>query len=127
MKERLNLNSVVWALIFAVGFAGGTFVLSRYTLAAPVAALVIAINALLFGVYTVKLIRSLRSLDEVQIRIQLEAVSIAFLLSLLLVMVLGMAGLVASFGLGTVSYLYVFPVLFFFYLIGLAVSRRKYR
>jgi hypothetical protein len=127
MKEKVNLNSVLWALIFSVSFTVSVFILSKYTLAVSVALLIIILNSLLFGVYTIKLIKSISHLDEVQIRIQLEAVSVAFVLSLLLVMVLGLVGLVQDLGLDSINFLYIFPALFFFYLIGLFISKRKYR
>ena len=41
--------------------------------------------------------------------------------------VLGMLGLVKNLGLDNVSYLYIFPFLFFFYFIGLFISKRKYK
>ncbi len=127
MKENMNLKSVRWALVFSISFAISVFYLSRYSPPVPLALLIIVMNALLFGVYTIKLIRSISFMDEVQIRIQLEAVSVAFVLSLLLVMLLGMAGLVRELGLADISFLYVFPLLFFFYFIGLFISYRRYR
>lgn len=127
MKKNANLNSVLWALIFAICFPISVFGLSKYSLSTPIALLIIAINALLFGVYTVKLIRSISLMDEVQIRIQLEAVSISFVLSLLLVMVLGMVELLKNLEFDKISYLYVFPLFFLFYIIGLFISKHKYR
>ena len=127
MREKASLLSVLWALIFAVSFAGSVYFLSKDSVSVPIAVLLIAINAVLFGIYAVKFIRSIKLLDEVQIRIQLEAVSIAFALSLLLVMILGMAGEVSDLGLSNISYLYIFPLLFLFYLIGIFISKRKYR
>ena len=127
MKERVNFQSVAWALIFSVSFAISVFYLSRYSPPPPAALLIIALNALLFGVYAFKLIQNLSTLDEVQIRIHLEAVSLAFVLSLLLVMILGMTALVKDLPFDNVSFLYIFPALFFFYFIGLWISKRKYR
>jgi hypothetical protein len=126
MKEKKSLLSVVWALIFSTSFVGSIYYLSKASASIPIALLIIAINSILFGIYTIKFIRSIKSLDEVQIRIQLEAVSYAFSLSLLLVMILGMAGLVTGLGLNNISYLYIFPLFFLFYLIGLFISKRKY-
>ncbi|MFB2117815.1 hypothetical protein [Parapedobacter sp. 2B3] len=127
MKEKVNMKNIFWALIFAVCFPISVFYLSEYSLSVPIALLIVAINALLFGVYAFKQMQSVKSLDEVQIRIQLEAVSIAFVLSLLLIMVLGMLGLVKDSGLDNLNYLYVFPLFFLFYFVGLFISKRKYR
>ena len=127
MKEKMSLFSVLWALIFAVCFTISVYYLSKYSIAVPISLLIISVNVLVFGTYTAKFIQSIKLLDEVQIRIQLEAVTIAFALSLLLVMVLGLASLVENFGLDNFSYLYVFPLFFLFYLIGLFISKRKYK
>lgn len=126
MKEKKSLLIVVWALIFSTSFVGSVYYLSIGSPSIPIALLIIAINSILFGIYTIKFIQSIKSLDEVQIRIQLEAGSYAFSLSLLLVMILGMAGLVKDLGLNNINYLYIFPLFFLFYLIGLFISKRKY-
>jgi hypothetical protein len=127
MKEKVDQKSILWALIFAVCFPVSVFALSRYSLTLPVALLIIAINAVLFVVYTLKLIQSISYMDEVQIRIQLEAVSVAFVLSLLLVMILGLTGLVKNLGLNNINFLYIFPLFFLFYVIGLFISKRRYK
>lgn len=126
MKDKNSLLIVVWALIFSTSFVGSVYYLSIRSPSIPIALLIIAINSILFGIYTIKFIQSIKSLDEVQIRIQLEAGSYAFSLSLLLVMILGMAGLVKDLGLNNINYLYIFPLFFLFYLIGLFISKRKY-
>lgn len=127
MKEKTSLFSVLWALIFSISFASSVYYLSKNAVSVRIALILIGFNAVLFGTYTVKFIQSIKLLDEVQIRIQLEAVSIAFTLSLLFVMILGMAELVKDLGLNSLSYLYFFPLLFLFYIIGLFISKRKYR
>ena len=127
MKKKVNLKNVTWALIFAICFPVSVYCLSKYALTTPITLLIITLNALIFGVFASKQIQSVKSLDEVQMRIQLEAVAIAFVLSLLLVMVLGMLGIIKNLGLDRISYLYVFPLFFLFYFIGLFISKRKYR
>lgn len=127
MKQTVNQKSIIWALIYAVSFVGSVYALSKYSFSVPIALLIIAVNAILFGIYTIRLIQSISFMDEVEIRIQLEAVAVAFVLSLLLIMILGMAGLVKSLGLESISFLYIFPLLFFFYVIGLFISKRKYK
>ena len=114
MKEKIISKNVFWALIFAISFPISVYYLSDYSPSTTIALLIIAINALFFGVYTIQQIKNVKSLDEVQIRIQLEAVSIAFVLSLILVMVLGMLELVKNLGLNSMSYLFVFPLFFLF-------------
>lgn len=125
--ERNNRLSVLLALIFSMAFALSVYVLVNNAVSSTAAVIIIGLNVLLLGIYTVRLIRNFSLLDEVQIRIQLEAVSIAFVLSLALVMVFGLIELVDGFKVDHISHLYVFPAFFLFYLIGLIISHRKYR
>lgn|SRR5690606_38037122 len=127
MKKQTNRKAILWALIFAICFLVSVFVLSKFSFSIPVVVLIIFINALLFGIYTFKLIYSINFMDEVQIKIQLESVSIAFVLSLFLVMILGLIELIQKVNVGAFSFLYIFPLFFLFYFIGLLISNRKYR
>lgn len=126
MIDKKNQKSIIWALLFAISFVASTYVLSRYAVPLNVSVLVILFNAVIFGIYTYRLIKSISIMDEVQIRIQLESVSIAFVLSLMLVMILGLCGLVKDLGLGNIDYLYIFSVLVIFYIIGFFITQRKY-
>lgn len=127
MKKQANQKAIFWALIFTLCFLISVFVLSKYSFSLPVAVLIIAVNALLFSIYTFKLIYSINFMDEVQIKIQLEGVSIAFVLSLLLVMTLGLIELIKKLNVEDFSFLYIFPLFFLFYFIGLFISNRRYR
>ncbi|MFZ1789969.1 MAG: hypothetical protein WAT92_16750 [Saprospiraceae bacterium] len=126
MKENVNQRSVIWALIFAIIFPISVFVLSKYTLPLAMSLLIILVNAIVFGVYTKMLIKSISHMDEVQIRIQFEAVSIAFVLSMLMILVLGLVGIDKNMEIGNISYLYIFPFFFLFYVIGWFITKRKY-
>ena len=127
MKTKFDYKSVTWALIFAGCFITSTYCLAKYSFPVPIALVIIAVNALVFAVYTINIIKGISFMDEVQIRIQVEAVAVAFALSLLLVMTLGLVGLVGNLGFERMNYLYTFPLLFFFYLIGFFISQRRYR
>ncbi len=127
MKQKTDLTSVLWAILFSVSFTVTAYLLSRYSIPLAIALLLVTVNAVVFAVYTMKFISSISSMDEVQIRIQLEAVSVAFVLSLLSVMVLGLAQLIESLGLQKISFLYIFPLFFLFYFMGLFFSQRKYQ
>lgn len=125
-KKRSHQVSVLWAIIFTASFVISVFGLSKFSFSVPIGLLIITINSLLLGIYAFKLIHSINFMDEVQIRIQLEAVSIAFVLSLLSVMILGLMGLIEKLNLESFSFLYIFPLFFLFYFIGLFISNRKY-
>ncbi len=127
MKNSLPLKSVFWALLFATCFVISVFILSQYVLPLGFTVLIILMNAFLLGVYAIKVIKSIGSLDELQVRIHLEAVSIAFVLALLTVMIVGMLEIVNSSGIEEMNFLYVFPAFFFYYIIGFIIAKRKYR
>lgn len=127
MRVKRKPTNLIWALVFGICFPISVFYLSQHDVQTPLVLLIIAINAVLFVIATVKQLQSINSLDEVQIRIQLEAVSIAFMLSLLSVMVFGMLGLVKELGLEKIDSLYIFALLSLFYILGLIISTRKYR
>ena len=80
-----------------------------------------------FGFFLVEWIRSIRRLDELERRIQLEALAIAFPLSLMLVMALGLIQRVMQLNPLDWSYRHIWPFLIAFYFFGLALARRRYR
>ena len=81
-----------------------------------------ATAALLFA-----LIRSIRKLDELQVRIQLEALAVAYPLAMLLLMTLGLLQLAVTLSPLDWSYRHVWPFLAIFYVAGLALANRRYR
>ena len=80
-----------------------------------------------FGFFLVEWIRSIRRLDELERRIQLEALAIAFPLSLMLIMALGLIQRVMQLDPLDWSYRHIWPFLIAFYFFGLALARRRYR
>jgi len=80
-----------------------------------------------FGFFLVEWIRGIRRLDELERKIQLEALAIAFPLSLMLVMALGLLQRVMQLNPHDWSYRHIWPFLIAFYFLGLAVARRRYR
>jgi hypothetical protein len=79
-----------------------------------------------FGFFIYSIIKGVASMDEVQIRVQMEAVVIAFSLSLLALMTLGLLDLVITLKKEDWGYRHLFPYFTMFYFIGLIVSKRKY-
>jgi hypothetical protein len=80
-----------------------------------------------FAFFLAEWIRSIRRLDELERRIQLEALAIAFPLSLVLVMALGLIQRVTPLDPADWSYRHVWPFLIAFYFFGLALAKRRYR
>jgi hypothetical protein len=79
-----------------------------------------------FGFFIYSIIKGVASMDEVQIRMQMEAVVIAFSLVLLTLMTLGLLDLVITLKKEDWGYRHLFPYFVIFYFIGLIISKRKY-
>jgi hypothetical protein len=84
------------------------------------------IPVLAFALFIYSIIKGVSSMDEVQIRVQMEAVIIAFSLGLLTLMTLGLLDLVITLKKEDWGHRHLVPYFFLFYLIGLIVSKRKY-
>ena len=72
-------------------------------------------------------IRGLRGLDELERRIQLEALAVAFPLTMVLMMTLGLVQVAVPLSLDDWSYRHLWPLMFVFYLVGLTLARRRYQ
>lgn len=84
------------------------------------------VPVLFFLIFLVFLIREVASMDELQRKIQTEAVVTAFLLGLLLLMTLGMLDRVVTLDRNDWGYLDLVPFMGLFYAIGWWIARRKY-
>jgi hypothetical protein len=80
-----------------------------------------------FAFFLVFMISGLRSMDELQRRIQLEALAIAFPLAILLFMLLGLLELAIPLSPEDWSYRHTWSYLPLFYFIGLAIASRRYQ
>ena len=64
--------------------------------------------------------------DELERRVQLEALAVAFPLTLLLVMTLGLLQIAVPLPPDDWSYRHIWPLLYVFYMVGLMRARRRY-
>ena len=78
------------------------------------------------GVALLTIIRGARELDELEKRIQLEALAFAFVLAVLLIMTLGLMELAITLNRDDWSYRHVWAMLPMFYLVGVILARRRY-
>lgn len=72
------------------------------------------------------IVRGARELDELEQRIQLEALAIAFVLAVLLLMTLGLMELAVTLNPDDWSYRHVWAMLPMLYLAGFVFARRRY-
>jgi hypothetical protein len=73
-----------------------------------------------------KVARWSKASDELERRIQLEALAIAFPLTVLLIMTLGLLQIAIELNMDDWSYRHTWPIIYVFYLFGLMRARRRY-
>ena len=80
-----------------------------------------------FSVFLMAALVGIREMDELHRRVHLEALAIAFPLTMLLIMLLGLIELVLPLSPDDWSYRHVWQFLPVFYFIGLAFTWRRYQ
>ena len=126
-KKHLNDRVIVYALIWIVSYVGSLLALKSSTLPTGAGVMLTIVTVAAFVLFIYKYYRSIFFLDEVQIKIQMEAVVIAFSLALLLIMTLGLVDLFVKLNHEDWSYRFIVPMVIGFYFFGLFISKRKYK
>jgi hypothetical protein len=126
-KNHLNDRVYVYAIIWTLSYMGSLFALKSLTIPKEAAIMLTIVTVLTFTVFVYKYYRSIFFMDEVQIKIQMEAIVIAFSFGLLLTMTLGLLDLFIILNKEDWSYRFLLPLLIGFYFIGLFISKRKYK
>jgi hypothetical protein len=80
-----------------------------------------------FAWFLREFIRSVSGTDELERRIQLEALAVAFPLTLLLLMTLGLLQIAIDLSMDDWSYRHIWPFLYGFFFMGLMRARRRYQ
>jgi NAD/NADP transhydrogenase beta subunit len=125
-KKHLHDRVLIYAVIWCLSYVGSLFALKTLDIPKEAGIALTIITVLAFAVFIYKYYRSIYFMDEVQIKIQLEAVVIAFSLGLLLLMSLGLLDLIITLNKNDWSYRDLIPFFFAFYFFGLFISKRKY-
>ena len=107
-KKHLNDRVLIYAVIWCISYVGSLFVLKTLNISKESGIVLTIITVLAFVLFIYKYYRSIYFMDEVQIKIQMEAVIIAFSLGLVLILVVA---IVLLFSLGLVLILVVVIVL----------------
>lgn len=125
-KNHLRNRVLVYAVVWCLSYLGSLFVLKSFELPKEVGIVLTIITVLAFATLIYKYYRSVYFMDEVQIKVQMEAIVIAFSLGLLLIMTLGLLDLVITLNKENWGYRHLVPYFVLFYFIGLFISKRKY-
>lgn len=125
-KKHLSDRVPVYALIWAVSYIGSLGAMKTLELSPAVGIMLTLVPAIAFALFLYKFYRSLYFMDEVQIKIQMEAVVVAFALALFTIMTLGLIDLAVELQPDDWSYRFLVPLFVAYYFIGLFISKRKY-
>lgn len=118
---------VIGGIALAVTLIGGRAVVEVESLPKGVRIAAALLPVVVFLVWVVACVRSARRLDdELERRIQLEALAFAFPCAFALVMGLGLLELVVTLPKDDLSYRHIWALLPLFYLVGLTIARRRY-
>lgn len=125
-KKHLSDRVPVYALIWAVSYIGSLGAMKTLELSPAVGIMLTLVPAIAFALFLYKFYRSVYFMDEVQIKIQMEAVVVAFTLALFTIMTLGLIDLAVELQPDDWSYRFLVPLFVAYYFIGLFISKRKY-
>lgn len=125
-KKHLKDRVLIYAVIWCISYVGSLFVLKTLDIPTEAGIVLTVITVLAFALFIYKYYRSIFFMDEVQIKIQMEAVVTAFSLGLLLLMTLGLLDLFINLNKDDWSYRHLVPLFVAFYFFGLFISRRKH-
>jgi hypothetical protein len=120
-------RTIPYLLAFAVVYLGAMTALRFVAMPRAVQIAVALAPTPVFALYVRSWIHNLRQVDELQRLITLEALAIAYPLALLLIMTIGLLEMVGAIRHDLVTYLRLWPIVFWFYYIGLIAARRRYR
>jgi hypothetical protein len=117
-----GLPLLLWAISY-IGARAGAELLPRGSLL--LLGLVI-LPVIPFAWFLHALVGAIRSADELERRIHLEALAVAFPLSVFLLMVLGLVELATDLNPADWSYRHLWPLMLVFWLSGQVLARRRY-
>ena len=124
-RNHINQRVLVYAILWIASYTCSILTLKSFNLPVEVGLVLTIVTILAFSVFIYKYYRSIFFMDEVQIKIQMEAIVIAFSLGLMLLMTLGLLDLFITLNKDW-SYRHIVPLFATFYFTGLYISKRKY-
>lgn len=126
VNKKSSRGIVVSAAAWAVSYTVALWVLKKVEMAPALGAVCVALPVVGFVWFLFQYIRGVQQMDEVARRIQLEATAIAFCLSILMLMLLGLIDLLVTLNPNDWSPRHLVPFCVAFYFAGLAWAKRRY-
>lgn len=128
-RSRNGTAAIAWGIMWIVSYFGARAALEWMGDAESTGSrLAVALIPIVpFVAFIWKFISSLREADELERRIHLEALAIAFPLAMVLLMILALVQLAMPLNPDDWSYRHVWYFLPIFWLGGLSIARRRYQ
>lgn len=126
-SHRSPLPAVAITLLWIITYLGARLALKGLELDSWLRIAVALVPVVPTALFLWSVVSAVRSLDELQRRIHLEALAIAFPLSILLLWTLGLLQLAINLNPDDWGYRHVWVYLPLFYFVGLAFARRRYQ
>lgn len=121
-KKQTRATALLWGAIYLICL----LVIRHVELPTKAGIGISLVPVIFFFIFLITIIREVASMDELQRKIQTEAVIVAFLMGLLLLMTLGMLDQVIPLDQKHWGYLDMVPFMGLFYAIGWWRAHRKY-
>jgi hypothetical protein len=122
-ERRIGLSAGLWLALFFI--ARGSLEAPGFSAWTRTAIAMAPLPA--FAWFLWEFVHGVTEADELERRIQLEALAVAFPLTLLLIMTLGLLQVAVPLNPDDWSYRHIWPLLYIFYVIGLMRARRRYQ
>jgi hypothetical protein len=127
IADRAPYLGILVTAIWVISYLGARLALRKLDLEPWLKVTVALVPVVPTALFLWVTVANIRSLDELQRRVHLEALAIAFPLAILLLWTLGLLQLAVDLSPDDWSYRHVWVYLPFFYFIGLAIARRRYQ
>lgn len=113
-------------IVWAITFFAAMILLRKFEIEGWLRIVIALLPVIPFVVFLSMALASIRSLDELWRRIHLEAFAIAFPLTVLMLMILGLMELATGLSRDNWSYRHVWAYMPLFYVIGVFIAKRRY-
>jgi hypothetical protein len=124
--RRLGRQIAISMGLFLALFFAARSLLELEALATPLRVLIALAPLPAFAWFLWSFVQAVSATDELERRIQLEALAVAFPLTISLIMTLGLLQIAVPLNPDDWSYRHIWPFLYVFYLVGLTRARRRY-
>lgn len=125
-NNHLNDRVAIYAILWCLSYVGSLFAIKHMSLAIETSIMLTIISVASFALFIYKYFRSIFFMDEVQIKIQMEALVFAFAIGLLVLMTLGLVDLYIVLNPNDWNYRFLVPIFITLYFAGLFIAKRKY-